>query len=300
MSKVATYQERIKGKVNWITVIPMIAFHILTVWAFFEFSWVNLAVALGLWWLISSPGIGLSYHRQLTHRGFQTPDWLKHLLAVFGTMALQGSPNDWVTTHRLHHQFCDTDKDPHSPRNGKIWSHIGWITVGTSQDNSDEVEKRYIPDLLKDKFLVTLSKYWYLPSIILGVILGFIGGWSMVLWGVILPVTLNWHFTWFVNSVTHIWGTRRFDTNEDSTNNALVAALTWGEGWHNNHHAHPTSCRHGLTWYEFDLNWIQLKILEKVGLAWNLKEFDLKEHIAKEEEIKLQIDETPEFWQQAA
>jgi stearoyl-CoA desaturase (delta-9 desaturase) len=218
-------------------------------------------------------------------------------------MALQGSTNDWVTTHRLHHQFCETEKDPHSPRHGKYWSHVGWVTTGTSQENSDEVEKRYIPDLLKDKFLVTLSKYWYMPAVLLGVVCGLIGGWTMVLWGVFLPITINWHFTWFVNSITHIWGSRRFETVDDSTNNALVAALTWGEGWHNNHHANPTSARHGLTWYEIDINWIQIKALQKLGLVWDVKEFDLKAHEAKQKNAAVkvsEVNEIPEFWEQAA
>ena len=300
MKTVATVEQRKSGKINWVTVIPMIIFHILAVWALFTFSWTNLLAFVGIWWLIGSVGIGLGFHRQLTHRGFQTPDWLKDVLAIFGSMALQGSPIDWVTTHRLHHAFTDTDKDPHSPRHGKFWSHVGWVTIGTSQVNGEEVEKRYIPDLLKDRSMVLISKFWYVPTIVTGIIFGLIGGWSMVLWGVFLPVTLNWHFTWFVNSVTHVWGSRRFETKEDSTNNWWVAALTWGEGWHNNHHAHPTSVRHGLTWYEFDLNWLQVKLLEKLGLAWNLKEYKLNERQAKQEKSIVEIDETPEFWQQAA
>ena len=282
MEKVVTVEQRKSGHINWVTIVPIILFHILAIGAFFTFSWSNLAAFLVIWWLTGSVGIGLGFHRQLTHRSFYTPKWLEHLFAVFGSMALQGSPNDWVTTHRVHHAFCDTDKDPHSPRHGTYWAHVGWVTVGTSQDNSAEVEKRFIPDLLKDKFLVTLSKYWYLPIIITSVILYLIGGFSMVLWGTFLSVTLGWHFTWFVNSITHIWGSRRFDTHDDSTNNGLVAAVSWGEGWHNNHHAHPTSARHGLTWSEIDLNWIQIKILQKLGLAWKVKEFNLKEYEAKQ------------------
>lgn len=300
--EIVTAQQRQAGKINWVTAIPIAIFHILAIWAFFTFSWANLAVFLAFWWLIGSVGIGLGYHRQLTHRGFQSPDWVKHLLATCGAMALQGSPNDWVTTHRLHHQFCETEQDPHSPRFGFFFSHIGWVLRGTSQANGEEIEKKYIPDLLKDKFLVKLSKYWYVPTIVAGIILGFVGGWSMVLWGIFLPVTLNWHFTWFVNSVTHVWGSRRFDVNDDSTNNFWVAILTWGEGWHNNHHAHPVSARHGLTWYEIDLNWIQISILKKLGLVWNVKALDLKalEAKKKQKEATPEIDTTPEFWQQAA
>jgi sn-1 stearoyl-lipid 9-desaturase len=282
MEKVATVEQRRSGKTNWVTIVPIVIFHILAIWALFTFSWTNLAVGLIVWWVAGSLGIGLGFHRQLTHRGFETPQWLKRFLAVCGSMALQGSPIDWVTTHRVHHAFCETDKDPHSPRHGTYWAHMGWVTVGTSQVNGEDVEKRFIPDLLKDDFLVALSKYWYVPTITLGVALGLIGGWSMVLWGVFLPTTLGWHFTWFVNSVTHVWGSRRFETHDDSTNNALVAALSWGEGWHNNHHANPTSVRHGLAWYEFDLNWLEIKLLEKLGLAWNLKEFNLKEYEAKQ------------------
>lgn len=298
MEKVATVNQRRSGNINWVTIVPIVIFHILAIGAVFTFSWSNLAAFLVIWWLTGSVGIGLGFHRQLTHRSFQTPKWLEHLFAVFGSMALQGSPNDWVTTHRVHHAFCETDKDPHSPRHGTYWAHVGWVTVGTSQDNSDEVEQRFIPDLLKDKFMVTLTKYWYLPIIITSIILFLIGGFSMVLWGTFLSVTIGWHFTWFVNSITHLWGSRRFDTHDDSTNNALVAAVSWGEGWHNNHHAHPTSARHGLTWYEFDLNWIQIKILEKLGLAWKVKEFDLKEY--QEKQVKETAVETPDLIHQTA
>jgi stearoyl-CoA desaturase (delta-9 desaturase) len=283
VAQVATVEQRKSGQINWVTIIPIVLFHVGAVWALFTFSWANLIAFAIMWWLTGSVGVGLSYHRQLTHGSFQTAPWLKRVLAIFGSMALQGSPNDWVATHRIHHAFCETDKDPHSPRHGKYWAHVGWVTKGTSQDNSEEIEKRYIPDLLKDKFLVGLSKYWYIPTIVAGIILGLVGGWSMVLWGIFLTTTLGWHFTWFVNSVTHVWGSRRFETRDDSTNNGWVAAVSFGEGWHNNHHAYPTSARHGLTWREIDVNWIQIKILEKMGLAWKLKEFDLKEHLAKEE-----------------
>lgn len=304
--EIVTAQKRQAGKINWVTLIPIVIFHILAVVAFFYFSWTNLIVALVMWWIAGSLGIGLSFHRQLTHRGFQSPDWLKHLLAIFGSMALQGSPNDWITTHRLHHQFCETEQDPHSPRYGFFFSHMGWVLRGTSQNNSEEIEKRYIPDLLKDNFLVKLSKYWYVPTVVTGIILGLTGGFGMTLWGVVIPVTFGWHFTWFVNSVNHVWGSRRFESNDDSTNNFFVAMVSFGEGWHNNHHAHPTSARHGLTWYEFDFNWMQIKFLEKLGLVWDIKALDLKEYEAKQKQKvaefkpQLKVDEKAEFWQKAA
>ena len=131
----------------------------------------------------------------------------------------------------------------------------------------------------------------------MAVALGLIGGWTMVLWGVIVPVTFGWHFTWFVNSVNHVWGSRRFESSDDSTNNFFVAMVSFGEGWHNNHHAHPTSARHGLTWYEFDFNWIQISVLKKLGLVSDIKSFDLKSHQAKQKETVSGIDTDREFWQ---
>jgi stearoyl-CoA desaturase (delta-9 desaturase) len=234
-------------------------------------------------WVAGSLGIGLGYHRLLTHRSFQTPKWLERVLAVCGTLALQSGPLQWVTTHRIHHAFTETDKDPHSPRNGVFWSHVGWIFFGTGQNHSELVKQRYSPDLMKDKFLVLLSDYYVVPTVISGVIMLAVGGWSMVLWGVFLRVVLGWHSTWLVNSMTHIWGTRRFETRDDSRNNLLIGLLAFGEGWHNNHHAHPTSARHGLAWYEFDLNWIQIRLLELAGLAKKVKAFDLATYNEKME-----------------
>ena len=130
--------------------------------------------------------------------------------------------------------------------------------------------RRYAPDLYKDRVHVFLNRFYYMPLVILGLVLLFGFGWSVFLWGVFFRVTLALHATWLVNSATHLWGTRRFETRDDSRNNGLIAALTWGEGWHNNHHAHPRSAKHGLAWYEFDINWIEIKLMEKLGLAKNV------------------------------
>ncbi len=201
---------------------------------------------------------------------------MTRVLAVFGTLALQSGPISWVTTHRLHHAFTDTDKDPHSPQKGIWWSHIGWIFKGTAQMQSEAVMQRYSPDLMKDPFLRVLDKYYYLTTIALAIGLFAVGGPSMVIWGVALRIVLSWHFTWMVNSATHLWGTRRFATRDDSRNNKLVVAVTFGEGWHNNHHAIPRSARHGLTWREPDLNWMQIQLLEKIGLIRDVYAYDIK------------------------
>ena len=248
----------------------------MAVWALFTFSWQNLTAAAIIWWMTNSWGIGMGYHRLLTHGGFKTPKFIEYFLTLCGTLALQSGSIQWVTTHRMHHAYTETDKDPHSPRDGNFWAHIGWLMHGTALSHDEEAVRRYAPDLLKDRFHVGVSKYFFLTTIAAAVILFVVGGWSMVLWGIFLRQVFGWHTTFLVNSATHLWGTRRFETHDDSRNNGLIAALTFGEGWHNNHHAHPRSARHGLAWYEFDINWIQIRLLEKIGLAKKVHVFKLE------------------------
>ena len=262
---------------NWDTTFFVVTFHLLAIWALFTFSWANFLAAFIMWWVAGSFGIGLAYHRLLTHRSFKTPKWLEYFLTFCGTLALQSGAIKWVTTHRIHHAHTETDKDPHSPRNGTYWAHIGWIIRGTSQEHDEATIKRYSPDLIKDPVHVFMSRYYWVTTVIAAVVLFAIGGWSMVLWGVFARIVFGWHMTWLVNSATHIWGTRRFETRDDSTNNALIAAVTFGEGWHNNHHAQPSSARHGLAWYEFDVNWVTIWLLEKVGLAKDVRVYNLGE-----------------------
>jgi len=277
MQNVIEIKTASRGKIQWHTLIAVSIFHVLAAAALFYFSWQNLAAALILWWIAGSFGIGLGYHRLLTHRGYTAPKWLEYFLTVCGTLAVQSGPLSWVTTHRLHHAFTDTDKDPHSPKNGVFWSHIGWIFKGDAQIHDDATHKRYSPDLFKDRFHVFADKYYWVTSVAVGLLLAAIGGWPMVLWGIFLRTVVGWHFTWLVNSATHIWGSRRFETRDTSTNNALIAALTFGEGWHNNHHAFPRSARHGLGRFEFDVNWVQIRLLEKLGIISDVYATDLDE-----------------------
>ncbi len=276
MQNVLQFQHAKSNKIQWVTVTTVSIFHILAVWALFTFSWQNLIAAAATWWIAGSWGIGMGYHRLLTHGGFKTPKWMEYFLTFCGTLGLQSGAITWVTTHRIHHAFTETENDPHSPRGGTIWSHIGWILQGTAQNQSEATMKRYAPDLMKDKVHVFMSNYYWVTPIIAAVTLFAIGGWSMVLWGIFLRQVIGWHSTWLVNSATHLWGTRRFETHDDSRNNGLIAALTFGEGWHNNHHANPRSAKHGLTWYEFDVNWLQIRALEKIGLAKKVYAYELK------------------------
>src|SRR5450631_1483514 len=255
---------------NWVFGSVLAIFHLAAISALFVFSWSALVVFALMWVFAENLGIAMGYHRLLTHRGYVTPKWLEYFIAVCGTMALQGGPIYWVAVHRLHHQLTDRPGDPHSPRDGKWWSHVGWILRGNLHNETRLLDK-YAPDLARDPFYVWLSRYNWLPVTVVGIALYLGGGWPWVLWGIFLRATLGLHVTWLVNSATHMWGTRRFATRDDSRNNWWVALLTGGEGWHNNHHAHPVSSRHGLAWYELDINYAFIRLLAAVGLARKVK-----------------------------
>ena len=266
--------EKPRTRINWKNVVIIGSFHLLAIPALFTFSWQNLAAMLVGNWIVGSLGVGLGWHRLLTHRGFKASKWLEYTLSIFATMSVQDPPNNWIATHRMHHAFTDTDKDPHSIKPGFWWAQIGWIIWGTAQDHDATTLQRFIPDLLKDKWHTVISRYFYVPIIVSALILFAIGGWTMVVWGVFARVVVGWHTTWFVNSLAHIYGPRPYDTGDNSTNNWFVAILTFGEGWHNNHHMSPTSARHGIEWYQFDMNWIAICVLEKLGWARDIRVFN--------------------------
>ncbi|MDQ3009703.1 MAG: fatty acid desaturase [Acidobacteriota bacterium] len=260
-----------RGGFNWGVTLFLLAVHVGAIVALFNFSWPALILAFFLWWVSGSLGIGIGYHRLLTHRGFKTPKWMEYFLTLCGTLAMEGSPIAWVVTHRIHHAYTDRDGDPHSPRQGFWWSHMGWIFTGYSTQRNQEATARYAQDLLKDPFQRWLMRWHYLTTVALGFVLFTLGGWQFVLWGIFLRIVLSWHTTWFVNSAAHVWGSRRFDTRDDSRNLWWVGLLAFGEGWHNNHHAHQSSARHGLTWYEIDFNWYGIWVMKKLSLAKDLR-----------------------------
>ncbi len=254
-------------RIQWLNTSIMTLFHLGAVAALFMFTWRAFAVCVLLYWVAGSLGIGMGYHRLLTHRGYKTPKILEYFFSLCGSLALQGGPIDWVVTHRIHHAFSDRDGDPHSPRDGGWWAHMGWILSGKAQNHDSALMRKFAPDLMRDRFQVWLNRYHLLPLILVGLVLLALGGWPFVMWGVFMRVTLGLQATWLVNSATHIWGKRRFETRDDSRNNWWVALVTFGEGWHNNHHAHPASARHGLAWYELDINWWGIRALQSLGLA---------------------------------
>lgn len=274
-----------RGGFNWPVTIFMLIFHACALVALFNFSWSALGVALLMWWVAGSLGIGMGYHRLLTHRGFKTSKPVEYFLTTCGTLALEGGPIAWVATHRIHHAHTERDGDPHSPRDGFWWSHMGWILDGHSLHREVETTSRYANDLAKDRFHVWLTRWHFLPQIIVGLILYAFGGWQFVLWGIFVRVAFSWHATWLVNSAAHVWGGRRFDTRDDSRNNWWVALISFGEGWHNNHHAHPAAARHGLAWYEIDLNWYGIWVLKKLGLVEKVRLADLPQRSTEPAEL---------------
>ena len=247
--------------------------HVGALAGFFTFSWPALGVCLILWWLTGGIGICLGYHRYFTHRSYATPKWVEYALAIFGCLAGEAGPIAWVAAHRYHHTYSDQEQDPHSPLKdpssvkGFLWAHVGWLFAREKNLASFDNYKRYAPDMAQDKFLVFLDRNHMIPAVILTGVLYFLGGWSYVVWGMFVRSVLVYHSTWFVNSASHVWGYRTFKTTDQSKNNWWVALLSFGEGWHNNHHAFQRSARHGMRWWEVDLTYRTIQLMWVLGLA---------------------------------
>jgi len=261
---------------------------LLTLFPWF-FSWSGVALlAIGVY-VFGVLGLNLGFHRLITHRSFACPLWLEHTFAILGTCSLQFSPALWVAVHRRHHHFADDEQDPHSPLRGFFWAHFGWLLVRSGDMKSRPLTERYAKDVMRDPLYAMLErrKNWITLGLLSWTVF-FAGGIgaaalsgesvpdavqfaaSLVVWGGALRTVLVWHTTWSVNSVTHLWGYRNYETPDDSRNNPIIGLLTGGEGWHNNHHADPTSARHGHYWWEFDFAWQMIRLLMWLGLATNV------------------------------
>jgi fatty-acid desaturase len=252
---------------DWVNVAYFTVVHLAAVTALWTFSWTGLALVLFLNWVAGSLGIGVTYHRLLTHRGYKVPKALEYLGTFFGMLASEGGAITWVAMHRYHHINSDrAAKDLHTPKDGFWWSHMGWIVCKLAMDPR-ELEKRYAPEMMADPVHRVMNRLHIFPNILVGLALYAWGGWALVSWGVFLRMVVTLHVTWLVNSAAHTWGYRTFDTPEGSTNCWWVGLLAWGEGWHNNHHAFQRSARHGHAWWEFDANWVVIRGLTAFGLA---------------------------------
>lgn len=257
-----------KPSLDWVAVIFFSSIHLLAMLAPWFFSWSALGLTLLLHWLFGSIGICLGYHRLLSHRSFQVPRWLEYVIALIGASALQGGPIFWVAGHRLHHAYTeDEEKDPYSASKGFWWSHMLWIFYPHAEFFDYEQYKRFAPDLVRDPFYRWLNRYFFLLQLPLALLLYGLGGWSFVIYGVFLRAVLLWHTTWMINSVTHMWGYRTFKVEDNSRNLWWAAIFTYGEGWHNNHHAYPSVAKAGWRWWELDVTWWAIWLLKQTGLA---------------------------------
>jgi len=234
------------------------------------FSWSAVAVGVGFY-ILTGFGITLAYHRLLTHRSLTVPKPVEYALTIVGALALQGGPIEWVAQHRAHHANTDRDGDPHDSHKGMPWAHIEWLFRTNKDRVAPEDRPRWAPDLVKDPGMRAIEKYNVLLTVVLAALFFAIGGWSWVIWGIFARLVFTYHCTWLVNSASHAVGYQTFTTGDRSTNNWWVALLTFGEGWHNNHHAFPFSARHGLRWFEIDPTWITIKAMSWLRLARNVK-----------------------------
>ena len=258
---------------NWATGAVLVLIHVGALAAFWPgfFSWSALVVLAVLMYVTGGIGIALGFHRTLTHRSLKLWKPLEYAVTICGCLALQGSPIDWVATHRAHHAHSDTEADPHDANAGFNWSHFLWMVMPNPNVIFGEERRRYAPDLVDDPFYAFLDRRHVLLTVVLAALLYAGGGWSWVVWGIFVRLALVYQFTWLVNSAAHTIGYRSFRTTDRSTNCWWVALLGWGEGWHNNHHAFPFSVRHGLRWYELDVTWLMVKTLAALRLATELK-----------------------------
>lgn len=260
---------------------------------------IDLALLVAMY-LATGFGITVGFHRLFTHRSFAAPRPVAYLLAILGSMAVQGPLFQWVATHRRHHQHSDEEGDPHSPHlhgdsvlgaiKGMLHAHMGWMV-----ERRQHAVGRYVGDLRKDEGLHTISRLfplWVAIGLLLPALVGGLASMSWegallgFLWGGLARVFLGHHVTWSINSVCHIWGSRPFRCGDESRNNALFGVLAFGEGWHNNHHAFPTSARHGLRWWQFDSSWLMIRAMSLVGLAREIK-------VPTEERIAAKLAESP-------
>lgn len=248
---------------------PFLLVHIAALSVFFvPFHWSLVALCMGSFFLRMF-GITGAYHRYFSHRSYKANRVMQFLLGLLGTTAVQKGPLWWAANHRLHHRHSDQPQDIHSPiQRGFFWSHVGWIMSSVH----DETRWDQIQDLAKFPELRWLNKYYLIPGIAYGTAFFLLGGWGALAWGFLLSTVLLWHFTFFINSMAHVVGSRRYETTDTSRNNFWLALLTMGEGWHNNHHCYMSSTRQGFYWWEIDMTYYILRTFSALRLVRDLRE----------------------------
>lgn len=257
--------------INWLKPgsVGLIGVHLAALMVFFvPFAWKWVALCFALYF-VRMFGITGGYHRYFSHRSFKTGRTFQFLLALFGITSMQKGPLWWGAVHRHHHQHSDEEPDYHSPSwKGFFWAHLGWVLGPDAND----VDQRRIADFAKYPELRWLDRWHAVPGVALAVLLFFLGGLPALAWGFFASTVLVWHCTFAINSLTHMMGSRRYPTKDNSRNSLILALLTLGEGWHNNHHYYKASTRQGFFWWEIDITYYILKALSAVGVVWELKE----------------------------
>jgi len=253
--------------------------HLACVLVFFTgVTWSAFAVCLALFWLRMF-AVTAGYHRYFSHRSYKTSRPFQFVLALLGTLAVQKGVLWWAANHRVHHKYSDQEGDVHSPiRRGFWWSHVGWILA----PDYEATDYERIPDMAKYPELRWLNEHYLAPPVALAVLLFLVGGSTWLVWGFFVSTTMLWHATFTINSLAHVWGSRRYETTDASRNNVWLALLTFGEGWHNNHHRYMNSARQGFFWWEIDVSYYALVALSWLGIVWDLQQ-PPKRLLAREE-----------------
>ncbi|MCA9141847.1 MAG: acyl-CoA desaturase [Planctomycetaceae bacterium] len=273
--------RRIAAGRNIPVIFWLVFLHAGALAAPFFFSWEAFAVCMGLYWFSGSIGVCMGYHRLLTHGSFKVHKPTRWALAFIGGLSGEGCALDWVANHRKHHAHSDHDGDPHSPHDGGWWAHMLWLGWSMKGEEFEAHVRRWAPDLAKDPVMRWIG-HMFLPSHILtGLVLVAVGQWmggpymaaSMLIWGLFVRLVIVLHVTWFVNSWSHMWGYRTYETTDDSRNNWLVGLLAFGEGWHNNHHAYPRMAAQGHKWWEIDMTYWAIRAMKWTGLAWDVVDY---------------------------
>jgi stearoyl-CoA desaturase (Delta-9 desaturase) len=259
-----------RGAVDTLSIVLLVAMHLSVLFVFvvpFSASVVLLAVGGYLLRMFAITG---GYHRYFSHRTFKTSRAFQLVLAVLGTMSMQNGPLWWASWHRRHHKHSDTPLDPHSPALRGFWNaHLGWVLDPVELQRRDLSN---VKDLSRFPEIRFLDRHKWFPLVLYAAGCFAIAGWSGLVWGFVVSTIALFHATMLINSLAHVWGTRRYATADTSRNNALLALITLGEGWHNNHHHHMSSARQGFFFWEIDVTYCVLKVLERLGIVWDVRE----------------------------
>lgn len=274
-------QTRQSDGVDWVTTGWLVFLHVGALAAPFYFSWSALLITLVLHWVAGGLGVCLGYHRMLTHDSFKTYRPIRLFITWMGGFAGEGTALQWVANHRKHHAFSDKDGDPHSPHDGGFWSHAGWLAYAIRGKDGEELAQRWAPDLANDRGMQWVGRLFLPTQFLVGGLLfaagmmygGTVMAISWLTWGLFARLVFVLHSTWFVNSASHMWGYRNYETTDDSRNCWWVALLTYGEGWHNNHHAYPRMAKHGHRWWEVDVTFMTIRLMQWCGLAWDVVDY---------------------------